>query len=95
MAENETRNRQVARNQSLFREAGERLEPRGGTSPAALIEFVCECGDEACGEHVLLAVEEYAFLRRFATRFAVRPDHVCMDSERIIAEEPDRFAIVE
>lgn len=35
-------------------------------------EFFCECGDEACAEHVRLAIDEYVGIRERPTRCSRR-----------------------
>jgi hypothetical protein len=57
--------------------------------------LVCECSDPSCQEVVLLSWDEYEFIRRAPVRLVVRPDHVQFDSERVLIEEPGRFAVVE
>jgi len=88
----QTRARRVAWNNRLFHEANRQRE-RGPVS-ATQIELDCECLDEACGEHLLLSAEEYAFLRKFPDYFAVAPEHV-RDSDHVIVCESHRFAVVQ
>jgi hypothetical protein len=84
--------RQAALNQAVRREVNER---RLGGGEDAEVEFVCECSDPACEELVSLTIGECEFIRRVPTRLVVRPGHVNHENERVIMEEPGRFAVVE
>ena len=87
------RQRQVALQQTLRREVNERRWADRGE--ADIVELVCECSDPSCHEVVLLSSDEYEFIRRVPIRLIVRPDHVHLESERVMIEEPGRFAVVE
>jgi len=91
--EQEGRERQAALQQSLRREVNERRWASCGKGE--VVELVCECSDPACREVVLLSCDEYEFIRRVPVRLIVRPDHVRVDNERVVIEEPERFAVVE
>lgn len=89
-----TRQQRVARNQSVFRAANERIEesrrrlsPDGRESP-----FICECSDERCTAVVLVSPEDYATVRSGETRFLVASGHE--GGERIV-ERRDGFSMVE
>jgi len=87
-----TQARRVAWNNRLFHEANKQHEPR--LTSAAQIKLDCECRDEACAEHLLLSAEEYEFLRKFPDYFAVKPEHIRVESDHVIVCEPHRFAVV-
>jgi hypothetical protein len=91
--EQEQRERQAALQQALRREVNERRW--ADCREAEVIELVCECSDPSCHEVVLLQSDEYEFIRRVPIRLIVRPDHVHLESERVLIEEPGRFAVVE
>jgi hypothetical protein len=58
------RERRVIRNEALFREVNERIEDVSeDVSRADFIEFLCECGEEACIERIELSREEYEDIR--------------------------------
>lgn len=91
----EQRAQRVARNEALFREVNERIKQVNdnfGTQEVA--DFICECGDVECTEPVSLTLGEYEGVRRDGTHFAVIPDHVVRDIERVVARY-DHFAVVE
>ncbi|MBE2317660.1 hypothetical protein DVA67_016885 [Solirubrobacter sp. CPCC 204708] len=67
----------AARNESVFRNANERIEQRlgelsllDGRSP-----FLCECEDPLCASPVRLSAEEYEAVRAHPQRFIVVPGH--------------------
>jgi hypothetical protein len=84
--------REAALQQALRREVNER---RWSGCEADVVELVCECSGVSCDEVVLLSRDEYEFIRRVPIRLIVRPDHVHLESERVVIEEPGRFAVVE
>jgi hypothetical protein len=57
-------------------------------------EFVCECGDPACTEHVRVPLDEYERVRENATRFVVQPGHVMGPVEREIGRARG-YAVIE
>jgi hypothetical protein len=57
-------------------------------------EFYCECHDPACGERVVVPLEEYEEVREKPTRFLHAPDHIARRYERVVASK-GRYAIVE
>jgi hypothetical protein len=62
------------------------IKLRGGGDQAAhsVMAFECECSRRACDYTVTLSVEEYGRVYHLARRFAVTPDHVRLDVEKII-----------
>ena len=60
--------------------------PDAGNTDRSRHEFVCECGDAACSEPILLTMLEYA-VRVHGRRFAVALDHEDPEVERVVAEE--------
>ena len=91
------REQRAAKNQSLFREVNERIEPLNQTFSLVnrLNDFICECANESCAELVALTVDEYESVRNVPNHFLVAPaeEHVWVDVERIV-EERDRYWIV-
>jgi len=92
----DSRQERAARNQSLFREVNERIDSTAtGLSPM-FTEFMCECADDSCFEHVSLTSEEYSSVRKMGpVFFLVKPRHVYLDVERVVGREGDRYEIVE
>jgi hypothetical protein len=55
----------LARNDSIFREANERIgEAASEFEMTAQVPFVCECADPECREIIRLSLDEYAAIRR-------------------------------
>src|SRR3954466_13817327 len=75
----------AARNESVFRDANERIEQRleelslaDGRSP-----FLCECENPLCTQPVRLTAEEYEAVRAHPYRFIVATDHTIEDADVI------------
>ena len=68
---------QAARNESIFREANERLAERRAELSAVegRTPYLCECEDESCTEIVRLTAEDYEAVRADPTHFVIVPDH--------------------
>ena len=86
-----SREDRIARNETLLREVNERVKEvvpsEGG------IQFICECGDEACIEQVTLTVEEYERIRSDPVQFFVKPGHQIPEVEEVV-EEHDHYLLV-
>jgi hypothetical protein len=82
----------LARNETLFREVNERIEEVRSPEENR-IEFLCECGVEACKGVISLTVAEYEEVRADPTTFAVVPGHSIEDIETVVAET-ERFHVV-
>ncbi len=87
----------AAKNEALFRDLNERvkaIDEAHGLPVEEDWEFLCECGDAECVEHVRLTVAEYEEIRRSPVHFAVRRGHEMPEIERVVSET-DRFMVVE
>ena len=64
-------------NESVFREANERIADRRAelTAVDGPTPFLCECEDERCTALVRLTLDEYERVRSEATQFVVVPGH--------------------
>jgi hypothetical protein len=85
---------QIARTEALFRNVNEEIKDASGRFEAEVGEFVCECGDPTCTEHVEVPLEEYDDVRRHSTRFVVQHGHVTGRVERIV-QRNHRYTVVE
>lgn len=86
----------MARNETLFREVNERIEEVNeafGLDDGP-VDFLCECGDDACTAPINLTLREYEDLRSEPTHFAVVPGHEIAGVERVVARN-ERYAVVE
>ena len=92
----EWRRKRIAKNETSFRDINERLEAglKQVQHRPALVEFVCECGNRNCEEHIRMTIEEYEAVRRDSRRFAVVPGHVLRETERVVASRGD-YDVVE
>ena len=73
------RKRRIAENEGLFRRVNELvrpLEPRWMT-------IVCECGNRACRDQIVIAQEEYARVREESALFILRPGHDVIATEDV------------
>jgi hypothetical protein len=87
----------IARNDSIFREANERLASAvEGYGPTARLFFICECADPACRELIPLTLEQYREIRVEPIRFLHIPGHDGADNgfARVL-EERGHYVIVE
>jgi hypothetical protein len=86
---------QRAANESLFREANEKLEDKvvelsltGARTP-----YLCECDDDRCTGILRLTMPEYEAVRRKPRQFVVIPGHE--SSPDRIVEENEGFTVIE
>jgi hypothetical protein len=88
--------RRAARNQALFREVNERVKEvtDGAMADRFGREWVCECSDETCTEHIAMTMEDYEAMREDPTHFAVAPNHVDPGVE-VIVEQREGYWMVE
>jgi hypothetical protein len=84
----------IAKTESLFRNVNEGIREASDRLDAEVAEFICECGESTCTEHVRLPIEEYERVRRHATRFVVRPGHVKGPIERVVQQER-HYSVIE
>ena len=91
-----SRSTRIATNEARFRDINERLEYglRQISDGSEVLEFVCECGDRRCEQHVRLTLTEYAGVRRDSRHFAVLPGHVARETERVVGGN-ERYDVVE
>jgi hypothetical protein len=92
----ELRQERAARNQSLFREVNERIDSAATKLSPMFTEFMCECADDSCVEHISLTTQEYSSVRKMGpVFFMVTPGHVYEDIEKVVGGEADRYEIVQ
>ena len=87
-----------AQDQALWREVNERLKELNEAFEhvARDSEFLCECANRKCMEHITMSVDEYERVRRVPTHFLVLPgeEHIFGAIERVV-EEHDGYVVVE
>jgi hypothetical protein len=84
----------IAEIESLFRNVNERIATAADNYEVESAEFFCECHDPACGERVLVPLDEYERVRADGTRFVHAIEHVEPEFERVVERRP-RYAVVE
>ena len=84
-----------AHNEALFRdlnervkEVDERLDSDGMGTPAADIEFLCECGSIDCATRFTMARSDYEAVRQDGSHFVVLPGHVDEAIEHVVEVRP-------
>jgi hypothetical protein len=83
------------RNQALFRRVNEEVcrVAMGFAVVDEELELLCECEHGDCLARFSIALGDYEAVRRFPTRFLIKPEHVGAD-EQVVAETPG-YAVVE
>jgi hypothetical protein len=83
------RKRRIGRNEALFRTINEEVDALN-KSLAALtdetLHIVCECGDLACEQRVVVPLDDYERVRGDATLFFVVPGHELPSTESVVEE---------
>ncbi|HEU5476281.1 MAG TPA: hypothetical protein VFU64_00435 [Gaiellaceae bacterium] len=85
----------AAENESIFRDANERVEGRLGelTLEEGRSPFLCECEDLHCREMVRLTLGEYESVRSQPNHFVVADGHPFTNGR--VIRETKRFQVVE
>ena len=76
--------RQIARNQFLFREVNERIAEITVSQGEAESEFLCECGRTDCTSVVGLSLADYRALRYGEDLFVAAPGHCVEGVDRLV-----------
>jgi hypothetical protein len=93
----------IGRNDSIFRQANERINEAAGwlqieepTPTEEPTPFLCECADMACHELVVMSLDEYSKLRRDPRHFLNVPGHQASSQgwARVIGKH-DAYFVVE
>jgi len=90
------RNRRFAANQTVFRRSNERLSRQLGAFASGPVQYVCECGDDSCGELISLLPYDYEHVRSNSAWFLIALDHEILSgaSERRL-ETHEHHQVVE
>ena len=90
------RHARLARNESIFREANERIEElaaSGGIRESDPLRILCECGNADCKEPLRVSVSEYERVRQVPTDFFVAPGHMVPAIEKVV-DSRQNFEVV-
>jgi hypothetical protein len=86
----EVRNEVYSRDQNeLMEDARGQNGKRGGEEA-----YVCECGDAACTQRILLTRSEYEAVRGYSTRFAIARHHENPEIDQLVSER-GRYTVVQ
>ena len=85
---------EIATTESLFRDVNERIAESAKRFDAPRAQFVCECGDSSCTEHVEARIDQYEEVRADSTHFLLLPGHEDERVERVV-EWRGRYQVVE
>jgi hypothetical protein len=90
------RGKRIGRNEAMFREVNERLREvgEGFSVVTEEAEFVCECANRSCIEHIRMSLPDYEEIRADPKRFFVVKGHEDPDYAKIV-EERERYDVVE
>ena len=83
------RDERIAKNETVFRAANREIEQadkEAGAGPDQLIEFLCECGRQECGEVITMTVADYDGVHAQADRFVVLRGHESPEIEKVVEE---------
>jgi hypothetical protein len=87
-----------AEDQALYRAVNEQLKVLNEAFATVTreSEFLCECANRNCMEHIAMTLDEYEQVRLVPTHFLVLPgeDHIFFEIERVV-EEHDGYVVVE
>jgi hypothetical protein len=91
-----SREERIARNDSTFRDANEKIAGYASDHDFAdRVPFICECATESCLVVVDLSLTEYEEVRSSPTRFFVAPGHQSSEGEVSMLEDRERYVLVE
>jgi hypothetical protein len=90
------RGKRIGRNEAMFREVNERLREvgEGFSVVTEEAEFVCECANRSCIEHIRISLPDYEEIRANPKRFFVVKGHEDPDYAKII-DEREGYDVVE
>jgi len=88
--------RRFAANQTVFRRSNERLSLQRSGLLGASRQYVCECGNNLCGDLISLLPHEYQHVRSNSTWFLIALDHeILADGSERILETHERYQVAE
>jgi hypothetical protein len=93
----DARARRIAENESLYRDANEKIAARAeeAGAKAARIPFICECFARSCEERLLLTLDEYDEAHVHPAQFVVARGHVDASPEvEIVVEEYADYVVI-
>lgn len=90
-----SRDKRLARNESLYREVNERIsEVNAVFDVDGRADYLCECGRPDCTDTMSLTHGEYERVRTVPTHFFVKPGHEDPSVERVV-QQNDGYLVVQ
>jgi hypothetical protein len=88
------RERRLALNEALFREANERVETVADQlGPDVPYEFLCECANADCTFRISLPLPVYESIRADPRQFVVLPLHYTPEVEDLVIEDDTHWVV--
>ena len=88
------RERRLALNEALFREANERVETVADQlGPDVPYDFLCECANADCTFRISLRLTVYESIRADPRQFVVLPLHYTPEVEDLVIEEDTHWVV--
>ena len=84
----------VAKTESAFRDANERIADSAQQIGLEEATLVCECADPECGHPIEAPLEHYEDVRSNGARFLIAPQHEKIEHEQVVEARPG-YRIVE
>ena len=78
----------IAKTESLFRDANERIAESAERNGQPAAELVCECADPDCGHRIEAPLEDYERVRADGALFLLVPEHEEPEHEQVIETRP-------
>ena len=78
----EERQRRIGENEAIFRDVNQKVRRLDTT----WMTILCECGDAACRDQLLIDPDEYARTRDDSTLFILRPGHEAAETEKVVSK---------
>ena len=83
------RKRRIGENEAIFRDVNQMVRPLD----PVLMTILCECGDAACREQLVIAQDEYERVRADPTMFVLRPGHDIGDTEQVVSKHVEFWIV--
>jgi hypothetical protein len=84
----------VAKTESAFRHANERIADSAEQIGLEEATLVCECADPECGHRIAAPLEDYERVRADGARFLIAPEHEEIEHEQVV-ETRSGYRIIE
>jgi hypothetical protein len=84
----------IAKTESAFRDANERIAGSAEQIGRQEATLVCECADPECGHAIEAPLEHYEDVRSNGARFLIAPQHEEVDHEQVVETRPG-YRIIE